>query len=405
MLSIFTTVLRALRDADWLDTNRARAYSRILCAVTLLVAIAWIGMSHGGLDAKGKPIGTDFVSFWTASKLALAGGKGGLPWDIDAHWAAQKALFGGNLGYTAFFYPPPYLLVCLPLALLPYSSSLAVWLGATGYAYWRVIRAFLPGLDPVVFLAFPAVVSNAGHGQNGFLTAALVGEGFLLLDKRPRLAGVCFGAMIIKPQLVLLLPFALLFARRWATLASGAATAAALCGLSYIVFGSSAWTGFFRDSALAHTALENNLIGYERMQSVFAAARLLGAPIGTAYALQGLAALAALFALGRCAFHGKLVEGATTVCACLLASPFLLDYDLTLLAIPLAYLFGVGRQTGFLPWEKIVLLSAFVLPGVSRTVASAIGVPLGPLTIALLFILTIRRSLTAEAIEVGLNPP
>ena len=401
MQFVFAAIRRALRDADWLDAERARAYARILCDITLLVAVAWIALSRGGLDVDGKPIGTDFVSFWTASKLALAG-EAGAPWDTAAHWAAQRALFGGKLSdYAAFFYPPPYLLVCLPLALLPYLWSLAVWLGATAFAYWRVMRAFLPGLSPGVFLAFPAVLINAGHGQNAFLSAALVGAGLLLLDTRPLLAGVSFGAMAFKPHLVLLMPFALVFARRWATLAVAAATAAAFCAVSYGVLGEPAWAGFLRDSAFAREALERNLIGDEKMQSVFSAARLLGAPLGLAYALQGLtalAALAALFALSRRAFRGP-AEAAAAVSACLLASPFLLDYDLTLLAIPLAWLAREGLRTGFLPWEKTALLAAFLLPLVSRVVASAMGLPLGPLTIAAVFALTIRRGLVREAAD------
>ena len=91
------------------------------------------------------------------------------------------------VAYAAFFYPPPYLLICLPLAPLPYFASLALWLGATGAAYWRVLRAYA-GARLRRILAFPAFLVNAGHGQNGFLSAALIGGGALLLDKRPVVA-------------------------------------------------------------------------------------------------------------------------------------------------------------------------------------------------------------------------
>ena len=106
----------ALGDCAWLDAGRARAYARILLAVTLVGAAGWIALSPGGLDREGKPIGTDFVGFYAASRLALDGSPE-LAYDVGAHWAAQKALFGPELGYTAFFYPPPALLICLPLAL------------------------------------------------------------------------------------------------------------------------------------------------------------------------------------------------------------------------------------------------------------------------------------------------
>ena len=171
----------ALSDCAWLDGERARAYARILLAVTLIGAIGWIALSPGGLDREGKPIGTDFIGFYTASRLTLDGSPE-LAYDVGAHWAAQKALFGPKLGYTAFFYPPPALLVSLPLALAPYFWSLAGWLAMTGYAFYRVLRFYLPSLDPVAFLAFPAVFVNAAHGQNGFLSAALIGGGLLAME-------------------------------------------------------------------------------------------------------------------------------------------------------------------------------------------------------------------------------
>jgi hypothetical protein len=112
-------VVRSLGDCAWLDAARARAYARILLAVTLIGAVGWIALSSGGLDRQAKPIGTDFVGFYTASRLALDG-RPNLAYNVGVHWAAQRALFDSKVGYTAFFYPPPALLVCLPLALAPY---------------------------------------------------------------------------------------------------------------------------------------------------------------------------------------------------------------------------------------------------------------------------------------------
>src|SRR5271157_2178345 len=150
-------------------------------AAMALSGCGWIALSPGGLDLEGKPIGSDFIGFYAASRLALDG-RPELAYDVGSHWAAQKALFGPKLGYTAFFYPPPALLISLPLALAPYFWSLAAWLATTGYAFYRVLRFYLPSLDPVAFLAFPAVFVNAAHGQNGFLSAALIGGGLLAMD-------------------------------------------------------------------------------------------------------------------------------------------------------------------------------------------------------------------------------
>ena len=393
------TILAALRDAEWLNGRRARVYPRLLLAASLGLALIWIGAARGGIDLAGKPLGTDFLSFFAASALALQG-RAADAYDVAAHWAAQKASFGPTVSYSAFFYPPPYLLLCLPLALAPYFVSLIVWLAATGAAYWRVLRAWAgPRLDAAVLLAFPAFLVNAGHGQNGFLSAALIGAGALRLERRPIVAGLLFGALVYKPQLALMIPIALIASRRWTTFAAAALSAAALCAASCLIWGDSVWRGFFDASPLARAALEHNLVGNEKMQSVFAAVRLLHGPLALAYVAQGLTALAAaaaLFWVQRRDFRGP-SEAPALVAATLLASPFLLDYDLTLLAFPLSYLAREGFERGFAPFEKSVLVLAYLLPLASRLLAGGLDLPIAAPTIAATLYFVIRRRTAGPA--------
>ena len=65
-------------------------------------------------------------------------------------------------------------------------------------------------------LALPPVLVNAITGQAGFLTAALFVGGMALLPKRPFAGGLLLGLLVVKPQLGLVLPFALLAGRRMA---------------------------------------------------------------------------------------------------------------------------------------------------------------------------------------------
>jgi glycosyl transferase family 87 len=387
-------MVRAFRDADWLDKARATAYGRIVLAIAAGAMLGLVATAHGVIDARGEPVGTDFSSFWTASRLALAGEPAKV-YDATAHFAEQRRIFGAEAGYYAFFYPPIYLLVCLPLGLLPYIFALVAWLASTGLAYVAVVRKIggaTLGLLPI--LAFPAVFTTIGHGQNAFLTTALLGAGGLWLDRRPALAGALFGALAIKPHLALVIPIALAFSGRWRAFAAAALTAVALASLAALVFGAETWRAFVDAAPLAREALEGDLVGPEKMTSVYAAARLLGGGIGLAYLMQAATAAIVCLVVAALALrrmpgdaYGPLIAVAAT-----LASPFLLDYDLTLTAIPLAWAAAKALEKGFLPYEKAILLSAFALPVLARPVAMTLHVPLAPLVLMALFWSIARRA-------------
>jgi hypothetical protein len=233
--------LRWLSAADWLDAARARAWRNVLLVLSALAIVVWCALSRHGVDVTGKPLGTDFASFYAASRLTLSGHPAAA-YDVASHHAAQSAIFSRDLGYAAFFYPPLFLLICAPLGLLPYLASLAVWLGATGAAFLAAMRGWLgEGFGLAAVLAFPALLLNLGHGQNAFLSAALLGAGALALNPRPILAGVALGLLAYKPQLGLMIPVALIAARRWTTLAAAAATVLLMAAASLALFGVETW--------------------------------------------------------------------------------------------------------------------------------------------------------------------
>jgi hypothetical protein len=387
--------LSFLREAEWLGAARARSIMLALAIVLPVLAIGWLALSRAGIDPAGHPIGTDYLSFWTAARFA-ASGDPQAAYDIAAHHAAQIAQAGLDPGYAAFFYPPAFLLALLPFGLFGYFPSLILWLAVTFAAYWRTVRAWTAGWGGTVpaMIAYPAVLANAGQGQNGFLTAALFGGGALLVERRPWLAGALLGALVIKPHLALVIPFALLFRGAWKSIAAAAISGATICLASLLLFGTDTWAGFFRGSALARETLESGLVDPAKMQSLFAGLRLWGAPLELAYGLQLLLFLGVVAALALVARSGagNRAQGAIMAAGALVSTPFLLDYDLTLAAVPLAWLFIEARRTGFLPWEKLVLAAAFILPLVSRTLASSLGLPLAPFVLAALFLLVVRRA-------------
>ncbi len=391
-----------IRDARWMTPERTAAYRNIMLIAPVLSIAAWIGLARNGIDLFGRPIGTDFVSFWTASRVALSGHFADA-YDIDLHWAAQKSLFPeSSMGYEAFFYPPVFLLICLPLGFLPYFWSLGVWLLATGFACWRALRRLAGDQLPwLTFFAFPAVYLNALFGQNGFLTTALYAGAVIALERRPVLAGVCLGALVFKPHLLVMTPLALVFGRRWTTLAVAGVTAATLCLVSAAVLGVDVWRGFLAHAGLARATLEQNLVGAAKMQSVYAAMQLFGAPTASSYAAQIVSALTAGAILAVVCWRAPAGEGvgAAMLTATLLTTPFLLGYDLMLLAIPMIWVLKQARATGFRPWEKAALMAGFLLPMISSAAAQHLSLPLAPPVIAGLFAVVVRRLLTPCARE------
>jgi hypothetical protein len=199
--------------------------------------------------------------------------------------------------------------------------------------------------------------------------------------------------LCFKPQLAVIAPLTLLIGGRWRALAAFVATAAALAGLSAWAFGLDAWAAFLAETPLARATLERGLVDPAKMQSVFAAVRVLEGPVVLAYAAQGLAAAAALGALvvgvrrERDA-RRQLALAAVVIC---LTTPFLLDYDLALLLVPVAVLAEEGLATGFRAYEKTALAAAFLLPAYARPLAENLHLPLSPFVIAALALVLLRR--------------
>lgn len=387
-----------LRQAPWLDEERVIGYARIFACLYLVMAIAWIALSPNLIDPNGKPLGTDFMDVWAAGKLALAG-EPAAAYDYARHYEVQRHALpyaeGQEAPYFGWPYPPHFMLVAAALALLPYGAALAAWMALTLPVYLAAVRAAMPHRNWLLFaLAFPGVFVNLGHGQNGFLSVGLLGLGLLSLEERPILAGVFFGLLTYKPQLGLLLPLALIVDSRWCAFLAATATALFVSLLSYVVLGAETWHAFFASFELTRTyVLEQGPTGWQKLQSPFAAMRMLGAGIEAAYAVQAAVSLfvaAVVLWIWRRPLAMPL-KGAALATGTLLVTPYVLDYDLMLLAIPLAWLAMEGIRGQFLSWEKISLFAAWLLPLVSRGIGS-LGLPIGPIVLLLLLVLIMRRA-------------
>ena len=130
-------------------------------------------------------------------------------------------------GYFAWHYPPPFLFVASLLAQFPYAAAFIGWVFVSLIPYLAVMRAIVGrAVRLVLALGVSGGANNTLVGQNGFLTAALIGGTLYLMPVRPILAGICLGLLSYKPQYGLLFPLVLIAAAQWRMFFSAAATRA-----------------------------------------------------------------------------------------------------------------------------------------------------------------------------------
>ena len=387
---------QGLRSGEWLTRPRMRNYSLILLAFYVVAAVVWIGLSDGLIDRNGKPIGTDFSNVYAAGHLASQGHAPDA-YDPPLQHEAEKAVFGRDVPFYGWHYPPFFLAVAFVVAALPYALGLSLWLAASFAAYLATMRAILPRPETwLVASAFPAAFVNAGHGQNGFLTTALLGGALHLLTRRPWLAGVLIGLLAYKPQFGVLIPVALLAGGHWRTIGAAALTVAALVVLSYLTLGSSIWHAFAASTTFTQTVvLEAGNTGWEKIQSIFSAVRMWGGGVPLAYSAQAtlgvtLAATLAWLWRSDAAFELKAAALATSS---LLATPYVLDYDLVVVGLAIAYLARLGLARGFRGFEISLLTAAWLVPLLSRGIAKATDIPLGLFVLLLLYAAIIHHAL------------
>jgi hypothetical protein len=394
-----TSATGRFASGAWL-TPSLTTFVAVLMLAGSVIALAFLFLTATGTaDALGRPLGTDFSSFWTAGRMALAG-KAAAAYDWTVLAAFQRETHGVE-GFVPWSYPPMFLLVAAALAVLPYVPALLVWQAAGAAAALTVFRRILPGRRALLLAtAFPAVLVCLGHGQTGFLTAALLAGGVLALQRREVFAGVLFGLLAYKPQLGVLLPFVLAAGGYWRAFASAAATVVGCIGVTLAVWGWPVWQAFADALPLiGGIAFEDGSTGFFKFQSAFAWMRLWGASLAVAYTVQAVVSAGVLVGcvwVWRSAAELRL-KGAALITGALLCSPYMLDYDLVAFGMALAFLAAHGMAHGFRRWEQTLLALAWFMPLVARELARLTYMPVGFLVLAAIFALVLLRVRDGES--------
>lgn len=334
----------------------SRAQVGIVGAGLAISLATWLSVRpwifHGWM--MGAPLGRDFVNFWIAPRLVLAG-QGSVLADLPAYAETVMTAFGLSRDpHLLFSYPPHALLFLVPFAGLPFLPAVLIWTGLNLAALaWatRLTDRAADGTRLVLVCLSPPAVAMMMYGHFGGLlalgTTAMLRES----DRRPWLAALCFACLTVKPQFAAALGLILLCAGRWRCLiASGVATAV-LVGISVAAFGLELWDRFVLVtmpiqsafvSAFQARAIETSITPYF-------IARFWGLPAAAAWTIQGCVSVLAL-AAGVRALRGGVREPASLLIvtlAALMMQPYVSHYDLAIVApaLTLVVLAGAPRPS------------------------------------------------------------
>ena len=295
----------------------------LCCAVQPAIYVVRLAMPHAALFP-------DFFGLWSFGRYVLAHAPASI-YDTPALTAYQRGLgLPAASGSYPFPYPPWVLLLLTPFGALPYAVARGAWLVLTFGAYVVALGAWR--WPPVLSLLLVVAPSSAVCflvGQNGFLSAALMLGGLRLLMVRPVLGGALLAAVAYKPQLAILLPFLLLFGRRWQAIGGALVAVVVLTLATTAVFGVAiwpAWIGSMRAQAASLTAGRSLLL--DMMPTLTASVLLLGGPMIVARLVQLAGIGWGLVAVWRARGQGGAAARAVVPLATFIATPYAFHYDM-----------------------------------------------------------------------------
>jgi hypothetical protein len=345
--------------------------------------------THGRVGLGGAPLFYDFSAFYEAGALAKSG-QAVKAYDSAAMIATEQAAFPGSTLRLPWNYPPVFLLLLAPLAALPYAAAWVAWSGTTYGAFLLATRRLVERGRAWLLLLAPGAAVNLFFGQNGLLTTALMAGGVLALDRRPMLGGAILGLLIYKPQFAVLAPVLLLCVFNWKALFGAAASVAALTLASLAAFGLAPAMAFVELALHPATVVSSSSSDWRAVPTVATMARTLGLGAPVTSLCQWSVALAATIAAAfvwRSTRDPARRLGALAA-ATLLVAPYLRGYDLAVLILPAAALFGDAE----LRPRLLVLLvtgAAWALPAFAMFASGPVQLsPLAP--IALMVLLTLQ---------------
>jgi alpha-1,2-mannosyltransferase len=391
----------------------------LLLLAMCLATQASLNLVH---ELSGTHFGGDFVSFWNAARRVRQGDIAAI-YDPDA-WQSILSSMSSHLPLSWFVYPPFALFGLWPLGDATYNEAVLVW-SVVPLAFYFALIVLLAkrsglGLDVnpacrnsrsraqayAVLIAFslPFVGANLFCGQTGTLVAVFFLGAAYFWPMRPVLAGICIGLLAIKPQMGLLIPFALLASGQWRVVAAAATTVLSLIVLSTIWLGADIWTDYFRMSLLFGHFIGSGYNGIRPLAigpyvSLWAA----GMPAAVAGFFQVAVSVAVVTVIIQAFSRWKAnkkdlgkedsrldLRWGLMAAGTLLTTPYSLSYDTPLLMLSIVPLLARGWRDGWDGIELVSITALLILPS-AQPLAAGSHVPFAFLALLLWFGLLYRR--------------
>ena len=390
-MGIHLVSYRYLTSSKWFTAERVSLYTKLLLFYYITVYLIWLYFTFDSLGPNKAILGADFISFYAAGQLAMEG-NAAQAYNVLVHKGVELEIISRSDIYfelLSFSYPPIFLLLLAPLSKLPFVWAYFLFqLTTLGLFLYFIFRITESKKSIIIALAFPAVMLNFNFGQNAYLTAGLLAGFLFFFEKKPLISGFFLGCLTFKPHLGVLIPIVLIISGQWRVFFSAMVVTIILFLCSVFWFGAESWLAFWDGKDVPQRVLEDGVVPYSVMQSFFTGMRSLGASLFWSYTLH------LLFAIITSFFILKLwilkidyrLKAASLAIGTLILSPYILHYDLTILAVVLAFVVRYCQDKNF-PKGMINLLSLIWLyPLFIKFLNSTFLIPWTPIILLLILL-------------------
>ena len=371
-----------------LTEKRISFYCSAIIGLYVILCIVFVKNAFGP-----ENVFNDFVQYRAAGILASSE-KAQLVYDRTVLREVQRELAHEDSVDLRFSYPPIYLLFLEPLSMLPSSLAFVLFivppLGA--FVFFAQKTANHP-LGMKVALAFPGIILNINYGQNGFVSAALLGGALYLLETNPCLSAVLMGFLCYKPNIALICPFLLLFSKRFRELAVFTVTVLTLVLISIVLYGIETWGAFLGNLSAVFEAVKESPEILYRMGTLFASLKIAGVHDSTALRIHSvfMVVLLVLVCYLWYRFNASDLVKSITVSAAILMTPYLFEYDLILVGLSIAWFYRGATKTPLTHNEKSILFLCWLLPFISRHLATATNIGIAPIAVLMIMAIALQR--------------